>query len=198
MAYRADDRCRKTGPVGNGACRGLGRYGEPGFFDDYENFHPDPEPVDDSYSREQKEKQKELKAELRQQKLKEEQEAHRRGAARSNPASQPVDSGLVALPIVAGIFAGLFMAEHDARNRRQRQAAYSPPPIPAKKEEQEGGVLDTIAGFVFLFLIVRLAFLALMMLFGNCTLLRLLLNVVLSLAGFVVVCGLTEKLKKLF
>lgn len=197
MAYRADDRCRKSGPVGNGASRGFGRYNEPGFFDDYGYFNPDPEPVDDSYSREQKEKQKELKAELRQRKH-EEEAAHRRRTAQSTPVSQPVDSGLGALPIVAGIFVGLFMAEHDAKNRRQRQSAYSPPPPPAKKEEQEGGVLDAIAGLVFLFLIGRLAVLALMMLFGNCTLFRLLLNAVLSLVGFVVILGLTEKLKKLF
>lgn len=197
MAYRADDRCRKSGPVGNGASRGFGRYNEPGFFDDYGYFNPDPEPVDDSYSREQKEKQKELKAELRQRKQ-EEEAAHRRRTAQSTPVSQPVDSGLGALPIVAGIFVGLFMAEHDAKNRRQRQSAYSPPPTPAKKEEQEGGVLDAIAGLVFLFLIGRLAVLALMMLFGNCTLFRLLLNTVLSLVGFVVILGLTEKLKKLF
>ena len=83
MSYRADDRCRKCGPVGNGACRGTGRYGEPGYFDNYDNFHPDPEPEDDSYYREQEREKKEVRAELRQQKREAEAEAAKSEAKRS-------------------------------------------------------------------------------------------------------------------
>lgn len=88
MAYRADDRCRKSGPVGNGASRGYGRYGEPGYFDDYGYFNPDPEPVDDSYEREQRAKREEVRAELRQRKLEDEAEQRRR-EVQSRSAPQP-------------------------------------------------------------------------------------------------------------
>ena len=139
MAYKADEYCRRTGPVGNGASRGTGRHGEPGYFDDYGYFIPDPEPVDDSCYREQKAKQEELKAELRQRKQ-EEEAAQRRREVRSNSAPQPEDSGLGALPVAAGIFVGIAAAKA-ARERKRRM---SPPSVaapqkpPAKQDDTEG------------------------------------------------------------
>ena len=139
MAYKADEYCRRTGPVGNGASRGTGRHGEPGYFDDYGYFIPDPEPVEDSYYREQKAKQEELKAELRQRKQ-EEEAAQRRREVRSNSAPQPEDSGLGALPVAAGIFVGIAAAKA-ARERKRRMSPPSvaaPPTAPGKAGRHRG------------------------------------------------------------
>lgn len=189
MSYKADDRCRKCGPVGNGACRGTGRYGEPGYFDDYENFHPDQPPVDDSYEREQREKQKELKAELRQQRLEEEAEQRRREVqSRSAPQPQP-DPGLGALPVVAGIFAGIAAAKASGERKRRM----SPPPVRPRPQTNDTATSaqEWLLALVALAWLIAAGYLGVTALFGAGSWLRLFLFLGGSVVLFFFSCFLS-------
>lgn len=197
MAYKADKYCRKVGPVGNGASRGFGRYNEPGYFDDYENFHPDPPTVDDSYERERREKQREREAELRQQKLEDEAEQRRREvqARSARQAAQPEPApGLGALPVVAGIFAGIAAAKAAGARRRSRPQA-APPQVQPQAQPQprlpktgSSSIVDTLGALLVLVIFIVVGVTGVMALFGRVSWFRFFLTLGLGFLVFVLSC----------
>lgn len=194
MAYRADDRCRKSGPVGNGASRGYGRYGEPGYFDDYGYFNPDPEPVDDSYEREQRAKREEVRAELRQRKLEDEAEQRRR-EVQSRSALQPEpDPDLGALPVVAGIFVGIAAAKAAGARRRSRpqaappQVQVQPQPQPRLPKTGSSSIWDTLGPLLLLVILIVVGVTGALALFGKVAWSRFFLTLGLGFLVFVVSC----------
>ena len=200
MSYKADKYCRKVGPVGNGACRGFGHYNEPGYFDDYENFHPDQPPVDDSYEREQREKQKEREAELRQQKLEDEAEQRRREvqARSARQAAQPEpDPGLGALPVVAGIFAGIAFAKAAGARRRSRpQARPQPQPQPRLPKTGPSSVWDTLGPLLVLVILIAVGVTGVLALLGRVAWSRFFLTLGLGFLVFVLACFLSVMMER--
>ncbi len=194
---KADKYIERTGPTGNGYSRIHDRKtGRDGYIDNYGNVVLDPEPRDDPEPKQSSfEDDPEFQARLQSTRQPGGDHYAKGGPSAGAPQKDP---GLGVLPILAGIFAGIAMADHDAKARRQRQSAYSPPPAPAAKEEDKSGALDTIVGLALLLLLGRLALLALMTLFGGCTIPRFLLNLAGTLAGAVALVFLADKLKKLF
>lgn len=188
MAYRADDRCRKCGPVGNGACRGTGRYNEPGYFDDYGNFIPDPEPVDDSYYREQKEKEKEIRAELRRQKQEDEAEAAR--IRQSNSAPQPAqpDPGMGIFAVIMGALTGVALAKANRRNRPQapfQPQVSSRPQLPKTGSSSDG---DAVGGVLVLLIFFAVGAVGVMALLGKVAWSRFFLALGLGFLAYVLIC----------
>lgn len=187
MAYKADEYCRRSGPVGNGASRGYGRYNEPGHFDDYGYFIPDPQPQQPDPYYEEKAKREAEEAEERVRKQKEEaEEAQRRRQAQSDAAQQPEPSGLGALPIVAGIFVGIAAAKAESERKRRM----SPPPVvtpqkaPAKQDDTDGP-LAVYCYLLFTVAVIAVFFFGLMALFFRGSWLRFLLTLVLTIAAIV-------------
>lgn len=194
MAYKADEYCRRTGPVGNGASRGTGRHGEPGYFDDYGYFIPDPEPVDDSYEREQRAKREEVRAELRQRKLEDEAEQRRREVqSRSAPQPEP-DPDLGALPVVAGIFVGIAAAKAAGARRRSRpqaappQVQVQPQPQPRLPKTGSSSIWDTLGPLLLLVILIVVGVTGVLALFGKVAWSRFFLTLGLGFLVFVVSC----------
>lgn len=189
MSYKADDRCRKCGPVGNGACRGYGRYGEPGHFDNYDNFHPDPEPEDDSYYREQEREKEEVRAELRQQKREAEaEEARERQSRSASQAAQPKqDSGMGGLAILLGALAGIALARESRKNRPQA-VSYQPQPRPQLPKTGSSSAGDALGGVLVLLVIFAVGIVGVMALFGRVAWSRFFLALGLGFLAYVLIC----------
>lgn len=207
MSYKADKYCRKVGPVGNGACRGFGHYNEPGYFDDYENFHPDLV-QDDFYEREQREKQKEEQAELRQQKLEDEAEQRRREvqARSARQAAQPEpDPGLGALPVVAGIFAGIAAAKAAGERKRRMspppvaappQARPQPQPQPRLPKTGPSSVWDTLGPLLVLVILIAVGVTGVLALLGRVAWSRFFLTLGLGFLAFVLACFVSVMMER--
>ena len=173
MSYKADDRCRKCGPVGNGASRGFGRYNEPGYFDDYGNFHPDPEPEPDPPP-----------------KKRERPRVIDEPPVPSQPARKPVqpepEPGMGGAAILLGALTGIILARKE-RGSRPRPA---PAPVPPPRPKADGNLGEALLGLLLLAYLIGGGVLAVRALFGG-PWLHFFIYLGLGVLVFLLLCCLT-------